>query len=272
MSFGVPVSVADALKLDVATLLDFQALNGKASPLAALGGINNGDQTLAGLGGQPAVVLKYDAAFNNTSVAVGGLSTAKRYRILLQMNDNGATNIVQMQPNGSTANCRSRWWVYDGSANIAYMGSPLYVASHNAGDYPLIFEITLSPRRGGLVKVQSQGYTGVNADPTNNTIIAMDGGTSTDFTSLVFAISAAASTGWLTVFEETVDGSGAAGYDPTNGFFLTDVPNNFDPTVFGLAGRKGAMVGTVDHKTGAWVHGTPIVDAVTPDTNWLPLQ
>ena len=51
-------------------------------------------------------------------------------------------------------------------------------------------------------------------------------------------------------------------------WFLPDVANTFDPTVApGLAGREGARVGTVN-KLIAWEHGTPVTDALTPDTNW----
>ena len=58
-----------------------------------------------------------------------------------------------------------------------------------------------------------------------------------------------------------------------SGFVLPDVANDFDPTVApGLAGRKGALVGTMDHVTGAWQHGTPVTDAVTPDTNWVAIS
>ncbi len=65
-----------------------------------------------------------------------------------------------------------------------------------------------------------------------------------------------------------VDAAALASFQALATYLLPDVANAFDPTVApGLAGRAGAIVGTAD-QTKCWMHGTPVTNPTTPDTNW----
>lgn len=147
---------------------------------------------------QSATVVKYDAAFSAATVVINGLSSAKRYRFVAVLDDNGVSEVTKVQPNGSDANCGCTWSTFNGSSgNSAW----LYIGDMGAGGNTRRVDGVLWERKLGLSGYEVKGRS-VAGDGAGN-VRQANGVTSTDFTSLTFYFSATARTGWLTLIEET---------------------------------------------------------------------
>jgi hypothetical protein len=137
----------------------------------------------------------HNAAFNAASVTVNGLSAAKRYRILWQLDASGYNDGILLQPDGSGV----AYSYQQGANNVLSPQANLGVDYMLAAETPHVIVMVIEPRTGGLSQVHaamgSAAAAGVNAR------VHTTGGTSTDFTSLTFNMGHAR-TGWLTVIEE----------------------------------------------------------------------
>lgn len=149
-------------------------------------------------GWRPGVVV-YDAAFNDVSVTVSGLSSTKRYRFVVQADQVNADEFIQLQPNGSNAGCYTTWF------GISQHGEQaLLLLTEMAGlvASPRIMAGTVEPRAGGLSAFICHARNATGDSVYDKAICS--GATSTDFTSLTLVLSATlARTGRLKMVEET---------------------------------------------------------------------
>lgn len=168
--------------------------------LTALGSYLPG--LLGSLGqGWRAPVVVHDAAFNAASVAVAGLSSAKRYRVIVRAADNTLNTYVKLLPDGAGANCASRFFnlVLPGGANS--LGAGLIVDELINGSATRTSVTVLEPMCDGMVRAHSSSHS--NANQAGTELHLSNGSTTVAFTSLTLDLGGTARTGWLKIIEDS---------------------------------------------------------------------
>lgn len=144
--------------------------------------------------------IVYDADVTaQTSVALSGLTSAKRYRLHIGGVQATLPGIAKLQPNGSDANCQS--FAYGNSGAVGSLLS--YLTLGKVGKTVVTgIEVTIGPRVGGASAYRF-GLRGQGASDTDGDAGAGfgAGGTTTDFTSLTILFTQAF-TGHVLVVEE----------------------------------------------------------------------
>ena len=142
-----------------------------------------------------------DAPFTLQTTVISGFSTAKRYRITIQLAANAAApqSEIQLQPNGGTSGCSfyARTLTSAAAGNEPRVGRCGQAAT---GDpQAKILHIDVMPRYQGLVTFSMKSIRMGGEDA--NALIESEMATTVDFTTLSLYFSAGSRTGNVKVTE-----------------------------------------------------------------------
>lgn len=153
---------------------------------------------------QQASRVVYDGALNGADVTFPNLAAGeppldptKKYVFDITLNDNSANENVQLQPNGSAANCNC--W-YGLNTGVIYPADFLEIGSTLAGQSTHLFA-TIEPRSGGSSFVHSKSTIMETLVSGQTPVVWMNGHTKTNYTTMKLIFSASTGTGWLKVTE-----------------------------------------------------------------------
>jgi hypothetical protein len=149
-------------------------------------------------GGHRDPVVVHDAAFAGvTAVAVGGLSSAKRYRVLGTVVGINTSEWLALLFDGAVSGAYTT--VVGQAAQSAYGASAWHFILGTPG-LVHAFNLTIEPRQDGLIRFHGGVH---NTGSAGNYCALLSGVTTRDFSTLAFAMGTELRTGTLKIIEDT---------------------------------------------------------------------